>query len=147
MNCHKPSQTAIEPARLARSVHGKLDCGTCHMEGFSQYPHSGKRTDALDCMDCHGGDSSLPYEFDKVANAVKDSVHVTVVDAAFRCTNCHSPHYFIPATSMKDLLAGINLTNQNCFGCHPGRGDMRDARLSLKKFDDARQVFPCWGSS
>jgi mono/diheme cytochrome c family protein len=106
----------------------------CHTEGFSEFPHSGRRAGAPDCAACHGGSS--PFDFDGIVKGVKESVHATRVDPAFRCTNCHSPHYFIPATRLTDLAFGIESANQGCLGCHasgPSPSGARSALESLAK--------------
>jgi len=130
IRCHKPSDTTIDPARYARSVHGEQDCAVCHMDGFSEFPHKGSRAQAPDCTTCHGGAS--PFDFDGIAQAVKESVHAQRVDAAFRCTNCHSPHYFVPATRMTDLALGIASANQGCLGCHASGASPSGARSALE---------------
>jgi len=89
-----------------------------------------------DCIDCHRGWSS-PIDFNKIAQGVKASVHVKVVDPAFRCTNCHSPHYFVPASRMTDASEAILVSNKSCLGCHaagdaPAAKDLALAKLAEK---------------
>jgi hypothetical protein len=142
MGCHKPSDTTIDPARYVQSVHGQLDCSMCHTEGFSQFPHSGTRVGAPDCTSCHGGSS--PFDFDGIAKAVKDSVHAKVVDPAFRCTNCHSPHYFVPATRQTDASEAIRTANQICLKCHAKGDTERQRQVALDRLASKHRWVPHW---
>ncbi len=128
MDCHKPNAVTIDPARFARSVHAAFDCSFCHTTGFNKFPHSGNRTQMRDCTDCHRGG-----QFTKIEQAVKSSVHATMVDPAFRCTNCHSPHYFIPASRMTDASEAILVANQSCLGCHATGDTLADKDRDLAK--------------
>ena len=132
MQCHRPSDTTIDPAQFARSVHGILGCTVCHTKGVNQFPHTSSQAAMPDCIDCHRGWRS-PIDFDKIAQRVKASVHVKMVDPAFRCTSCHSPHYFIPASRITDASEFIFVSNKSCLGCHAA-GDTPAAKdLALGK--------------
>ncbi|HTX53076.1 MAG TPA: cytochrome c3 family protein [Candidatus Baltobacteraceae bacterium] len=142
IGCHKPTDTTIDPARYAQSVHGQLDCAMCHTEGFSAFPHSGTRTGAPDCTACHEGAS--PYDFDGIAKAVKESVHAKAVDPAFRCANCHSPHYFVPGTRLKDASEAIRTANQICLGCHAKGDTARQRQVALDRLATRHRWVPHW---
>jgi hypothetical protein len=140
MECHKPRDTTIDPAKFARSVHAALDCTACHTEGFNTFPHTSSHAEMPDCIDCHSGPASPPIDFDKIAQGVKASVHVKLVDPAFRCTNCHSPHYFIPASRMTDASEAILASNKSCLGCHAA-GDTPAAKgLAFNKLADKHRL-------
>jgi len=140
MTCHKPRDTTIDPAQFARSVHAALDCTACHTEGFDKFPHASSRATMPDCIDCHSGPATPPIDFDKIAQEVKASVHVKMLDPAFRCANCHSPHYFIPASRMTDASDAILTANKSCLGCHAG-GDTPAAKgLALAKLAEKHRL-------
>jgi len=140
MECHKPRDTTIDPAQFARSVHAALDCTTCHTEGVDTFPHTSTRAAMPDCIDCHSGPASPPIDFDKIAQGVKASVHVKMVDPAFRCANCHSPHYFIPASRMTDASEAILAANKSCLGCHAA-GDAPAAKgLAVAKLAEKHRL-------
>ena len=142
MTCHKPSATTVDPAQYAQSVHGQLDCAICHGEGFSKFPHTDKRLSAPQCTTCHTGSS--PYDFDGIANDVKQSVHARRVDPAFLCTNCHSPHYFLPINRLTDARQAVRIANQSCLGCH-GRGATADERkAAVERLANKHQWIPHW---
>ncbi len=128
--CHepKPSDITIDPERFAQSVHGAVDCTTCHTAGFKKFPHTSTRAVMRDCIDCHKGGKIA-----KIAQAVKASVHGTMVDPAFRCTICHSPHYFIPASHIKNVSEAILVANQSCLGCHATGDTLAAKDLDLAK--------------
>ncbi len=130
MQCHKPSDTTIDPARFAQSEHGAFDCTFCHTTGFSKFPHTSTRAEMRDCMDCH-----KERKLARIAQAVKASVHAKT-GKAFRCTNCHSPHYFIPASHMKDVSEAILVANQSCLGCHAKGDTLADKDIDLAKKHD-----------
>src|ERR1700674_3544741 len=79
MACHTPNKVALDPARFAASVHGALDCSTCHTDGVNKFPHASIRPAMPDCVDCHSGTATPPIDFDKIAQEVKASVHVKIV--------------------------------------------------------------------
>jgi hypothetical protein len=114
----------------------------CHMEGFSEFPHRGTRTGAPDCANCHGGTS--PYDFDGILKGVKESVHAKAVDPAFRCTNCHSPHYFVPATRLTDAAAAVRAANQSCLSCHAKGDAERQRRVALARLAERHRWVPHW---
>jgi hypothetical protein len=121
-------------------VHHALDCTFCHTEGFDKVPHTSQATD--DCVDCHEGPATPPIDFDKIARAMKASVHVKMVDADFRCTDCHSPHYFIPSSRMTNISEVIPVFNKSCLGCHAA-GDTPAARqLAFEGLTQKHRLFP-----
>jgi len=136
MECHKPSDVTIDPAQFARSVHGILGCTVCHTRGVNKFPHTSTRADMPDCIDCHRAWRS-PIDFPKIAQGVKASVHAKMVDPAFRCTNCHSPHYFMPAGRITDASEFILVSNKSCLRCHaagdtPAAKDLAFTKLAEK---------------
>jgi hypothetical protein len=144
MECHKPSTTTIDPVAFANSVHGGLDCTVCHTDGVSKFPHANNPAAMPDCIDCHSGQTYPGIDFDKIALGVKTSVHAAMVDPAFRCENCHSPHNFIPASQMTNAAQAILVFNQSCLGCHAA-GDTATARqASFKQLGEKHRVFPHW---
>lgn len=125
IGCHRPKDSVIDPVRYGAGVHGRVDCSACHTSGFTTVPHSATRAAAPDCGECH--------DFAAQTQAVNRSVHATVADPAFRCTNCHSPHYFVPAARMT-VEDAVRTANETCLKCH-AKGDTdrerRDARARL----------------
>jgi len=140
MDCHQPRDTTIEPVKFAHSVHRNLDCAACHTEGFETFPHKTSRATMPDCIDCHSGPATPPVDFDKIAAGVKASVHAKLVDPAFRCTNCHNPHYFSPASRLTDASEATLAANKPCLGCHAG-GEAPAARdLSFRKLANKHRL-------
>lgn len=143
IGCHGPKDTVIDPARFGASVHGSLDCSICHAEGFAEFPHRGQRAAAPDCSDCHA-DTSPSFDFAQMAKGVKESVHVKMADPAFRCTNCHSPHYFVPATRMTDAAEAIRIANRSCLRCHAKGETERETGLALGRLANKHRWIPNW---
>ncbi len=144
MECHQPRDTTIDPVQFARSVHATLDCATCHTEGFEKFPHTSTRANMPDCVDCHSGPATPPIDFDEIAAGVKASVHVKMVDPAFRCTNCHSPHSFIPASRMTDASEAILASNKPCLRCHAAGNTLAAQDLAFKNLAEKHRMFPHW---
>jgi len=144
MGCHKPRDTIIDPDRYAQSVHGSLECDTCHADGFAKFPHEAKRTDAPECMTCHVGVDTPPYDFVHIQEGVQQSIHAQIAGGDFACTNCHSPHYFVPATRMSDSPSAVRIANEPCLRCH-AEGDAGGAgRPSVIKLATPHQWLPHW---
>lgn len=141
MECHRPNHVAIDPDRYARSVHGTLDCTTCHSEGVDKFPHTAHLQNAPDCRDCHSGTSGS-IDFGKIEQEFQASVHVTVVDPAFRCTNCHSPHYFVPASRMTDVSEAITFANQSCLHCHASGDTLAARQAAFEALAEKHSLFP-----
>lgn len=144
LECHKPTDTTIDPAQFAKSVHGTLDCTTCHTAGFDKFPHTGSSAQMPDCIGCHSGAVSPAIDFDKIAQEVKASIHVKLLDPAFRCTNCHSPHYFIPASQMTNQAEALVASNKSCLGCHAAGDTPSGKQLAFKNLAEKHRVFPNW---
>ncbi|HVO26397.1 MAG TPA: hypothetical protein VMW56_22515 [Candidatus Margulisiibacteriota bacterium] len=144
MGCHKPRDTMIDPDRYARSVHASLDCTACHADGFGKFPHEAKRADAPDCMTCHAGVATPPYDFVHIEQGVQQSVHAKMAGGEFRCTNCHSPHYFVPATRMTDAPAAVRIANEPCLHCHAEGDTTGGGRPSVTKLAKQHQWLPHW---
>jgi Cytochrome c3 len=144
MECHRPRNTIIDPIQFAHSVHGNQQCEDCHSDGVNSFPHSAAAADMPDCVDCHSGPATPPIDFDKIAAAVKVSVHAQVVDPAFRCTNCHSPHTFVPASRLTDPMQAVAAANKSCLGCH-AKGDTATAqRVAFTLLAGKHKLFPHW---
>ncbi len=144
LECHAPRDTTIDPMQFARSVHGNLDCTFCHTEGVQAFPHASNSAQIADCIDCHSGPASPPIDFDKIAAGVKASAHVKMVDPAFRCTNCHSPHTFIPASRMTDASQVISAFNKSCLKCHAAGDTAAAAQFAFKNLAEKHRLFPHW---
>jgi hypothetical protein len=144
LKCHRPSDTTIDPDRYAHSVHQALDCTVCHTEGFDSFPHKGSRASMPNCVDCHSGPATPPIDFDQIAQAVQQSIHVKVVDPAFRCTSCHSPHYFIPASRMTNAAEATLAANRPCLGCHAAGDTPTAKQTAFKTLAEKHRLFPHW---
>jgi hypothetical protein len=117
-------------------VHGALPCTTCHAEGFSKVPHTATRATASGCPECH--------DFGEIARAVKESVHAKRVDPAFRCTLCHSAHYFIPAARMSDPAEAVRAANRVCLGCHATGDTDRQGQAARDRLAQRHRFVPHW---
>ncbi|MEZ5352510.1 MAG: cytochrome c3 family protein [Bryobacteraceae bacterium] len=165
MECHtgnaesKRGSTEIDPEAWGKSTHASiLGCTGCHSEGFGDYPHKGKRADAPDCVVCHSGDDSLPFNRAKIEADVKASVHVTLLAKLtgnhsaegqlpeFRCTNCHYPHDFRPVRAMESVAEAVRVGNAVCLQCHGAANPRNDisAEQVLANLTDKHAFIPMW---
>ena len=142
MECHRPNHVVIDPDRYERSVHGALDCTTCHSDGVDRFPHRPHPANAPDCKDCHSG-ASGSIDFGKIEMEFQASIHATA-NPTFRCTDCHSPHYFIPASRMTDVSEAIAAVNQSCLHCHAPGGAATAAtqQAEFEALVDKHSLFP-----
>jgi hypothetical protein len=136
IGCHRPKDTVIDPVRFGASVHGRLGCTTCHADGFSTVPHAATRAAAPGCPECH--------DFDAIVRAVKQSVHAQRVDPAFRCTLCHSAHYFLPAARLADAALAVRGANGACLGCHAKGESDRQRQAALDRLARRHRFVPHW---
>jgi len=98
---------SVDAAKQKASVHGSLDCTSCHT-AIKEYPHP-KRVPKVACVTCH---SEPPAEVPK-------SVHGSL--GAESCVSCHGgPHAIERATAV---------TPQKCAACHADA--MRDYQASV----------------
>ncbi|MBN1819339.1 MAG: cytochrome c3 family protein [Prolixibacteraceae bacterium] len=115
---------------LKKGVHKQFDCTDCHSYEYETYPHSAnlKLEPMATCLDCHGGDETFaPYQFEKIDEEVKKSIHYQVYGENFTCSKCHSQHtYTTTARNSNDVLEIVNYSNQICLSCH---NDMRKYML------------------
>ncbi|HEY2773265.1 MAG TPA: cytochrome c3 family protein [Candidatus Binatia bacterium] len=128
IGCHRPRKEVVDQFRYLSSVHGQQACDLCHEKGFSTFPHDSDQSTVKDCTDCHEG--SEPHDWDGIAGAVAGSVHENKVPL-LRCTTCHSPHYFSPASRVTNLLAGMTIANESCVACHVDEASRDDPKLAL----------------
>lgn len=103
----------VSEEKYRTSNHQRLTCASCHGQGFEKYPHTEKaRNKSLVCMDCHKNDEKLtPYNFPRVEQEFKSSVHVERQPDKFSCFSCHDPHEFL--SSRTALFASELHTSTN----------------------------------
>ncbi len=124
LGCHGPRAAtstdarlrslAVPAARLARSVHGKLACVSCHTT-ITAIPHKNALPTPADrrrqvpqmCGSCHA----------KALDDYRHSVHGrAVMRGGAVCTDCHSAHAVTPPHAPATRLA----ITKNCGTCHAG---------------------------
>jgi hypothetical protein len=136
IGCHRPKDTVIDPARFGASVHGGQDCTACHVEGFGKFPHTGSRAAARACDDCH--------DVEQTVKDVRASVHARLVDPAFRCTNCHSPHYQVRVSGLSDAAEAVRMANASCIRCHTKEDTERKGAAARARLGDRHRFVPHW---
>jgi len=116
----------IDTIALRQGVHHNFDCTDCHSYEYTTYPHAAnlKLEPMMTCLDCHGGDESFAkYQFEKIDEEVKKSVHYQAYGEAFTCSKCHSQHtYSATARNSSSVTQIVEYSNQMCLSCH---NDMR----------------------
>ncbi|MDX1982602.1 MAG: cytochrome c3 family protein [Bryobacteraceae bacterium] len=131
LECHDGQP--IDKAKWNASVHASLGCTGCHDESFNEYPHK-KKLEKQDCTSCHT-DNSGAYPMGRIEHEVKASNHARLVDENFACTNCHSPHTFVPVKKMASVSEAVRIANEACMECHAKpdekTGDRKNAWSAL----------------
>lgn len=157
--CHGTSEGKIfiDGEKFAKSVHGTLDCTSCHLK-YIDTPHRSadkeidkatldmssslklkSKTDPVAlsaCNQCH------PDVFEKV----KGSVHGQNIfikkksDGAF-CTDCHrSPHYILPGKSGQSPV-DFGHVMETCGGCHEKESISKDYGFSPTVLERYKESF------
>lgn len=112
----------IDTIAIRNGVHRNFDCTDCHSYDYTTYPHpaSLKLEPLPSCLDCHGGDEAYAhYEFEKVDEEVRKSVHHQVYGDNFTCSKCHSQHtYNTSARTSSNLAEIVDYSNKMCLSCH-----------------------------
>jgi thiosulfate reductase cytochrome b subunit len=95
---------AINKERYASSVHGDLECISCH-EDVKSIPHRQHLKRPTSCSKCHRKDIDV---------VVGKSVHSEFAKGKFPgCIGCHEPHY-----GKKKEAWNINFAIEGCLNCH-----------------------------
>jgi len=95
---------SIAQERYAGSVHGDLECISCH-EDIKVVPHRQHLKKPTSCSNCHD---------EKIGEAVKKSVHGEFNKGKFPgCIGCHDPHY-----GQKKEAWNIKFDVKGCLPCH-----------------------------
>ncbi|MGE3843878.1 MAG: hypothetical protein AB7I50_20080 [Vicinamibacterales bacterium] len=105
------SSVAVEPTRLAASVHGQLQlaCVDCHADlATAELPHAEKLQPAQ-CVSCH----------DEPVARFAASVHGTAATQgrAVSCASCHGAHDILPSSEPTSRTYHLNLAG-TCGTCH-----------------------------
>ncbi|MDP2336076.1 MAG: cytochrome c3 family protein [Bacteroidota bacterium] len=112
----------LDTVALVAGVHKQFDCTDCHSGEYATYPHQSnlKLEPLSSCLDCHGGDASFAsYQFEKIEEEFKKSVHYKVYGENFTCSKCHSQHtYIATARTSSNVLEIVGYSNKMCLLCH-----------------------------
>jgi hypothetical protein len=123
---------AVDPRRLAGSVHGTLACSECHDPGYRDYPHPRALAAKLpDCVSCHQqrkydqppdqAAKEERYRFGTIDTEYRQSIHATSTDPAargFSCHSCHDPHGFKVSRPGRPIPEVVRDDNRVCRRCH-----------------------------
>jgi hypothetical protein len=112
----------LDKDHLEVGVHAIFNCTDCHSSEYSTYPHKAElKLDPLaTCLDCHGGDESYAvYQFEKIDEEFKKSIHFQKSGESFTCSKCHSQHYYNPKSRRSSEVTEIvAFSNEMCISCH-----------------------------
>ena len=102
--------------------HFSFACVDCHSSGFNEYPHPAEARfeQVYSCTDCHGfSESDEKYQFSKIEESYKESVHHKRLGEDFSCWSCHDPHtYAIKARESNNIKNIVSYNNSMCLDCH-----------------------------
>lgn len=120
----------LDTVAMVKGVHKQFDCTDCHSSEYATYPHQAnlKLEPLSTCLDCHGGDASFAkYQFERIDEEFKKSVHYKVYGDNFTCSKCHSQHtYVATARNSNNVLDIVDYSNKMCLSCH---ADMKKYEL------------------
>ena len=120
----------MDTVAMTAGVHKQFDCTDCHSTEYGTYPHQAnlKLEPMNTCLDCHGGDASFAkYQFERIDEEFKKSVHYKISGENFSCTKCHSQHtYKATARNSDNVLEIVDYSNKMCLSCH---NDMKKYKM------------------
>ncbi len=147
----------IDADRFSKSVHGNLDCTTCHIR-FSDNPHMQPNLPVnkeiltlasevepkakiepvalAACYQCHG----------QIYDALKDSIHGKNIFVQKQtdgplCLDCHgSPHYIMPKEDRTSPVNHWNILN-TCGKCHNREDISKKYGLSTEVIERYKESF------
>lgn len=119
----------VDAGKLARSVHGALECTTCH-DDISQIPHPSELK-PVQCGKCHGN------ALQAYAESVHGKAHAKGDRDAASCKDCHGNHNILPATNPDSLVYALKLP-RTCGTCH---GDPELAKRHRIPVTNAYQLY------
>ncbi|MFY9611532.1 MAG: cytochrome b/b6 domain-containing protein [Blastocatellia bacterium] len=121
----KPASFQVSRARFADSVHGLLDCSSCHSD-VNTVPHASPAK--VDCGSCHQ-DASAAYNKGLHAKAIQSGN----IKAA-TCVDCHGEAHAIQRSS--DPRSTVNHANiaATCGSCHGEKFVMEGSGLTTRPF-------------
>ncbi|HCE57467.1 MAG TPA: hypothetical protein DER09_06570 [Prolixibacteraceae bacterium] len=112
----------MDTTAIRLGVHKSFDCTDCHSYDYTTYPHDGKLKlqPMSSCLDCHGGDPTYAqYQFERIDEEFKKSIHFQVSGDHFSCASCHNQHTYKPTArnsgSIEEIVA---YSNSLCLSCH-----------------------------
>lgn len=112
----------LDSVQLNTGVHSKFSCIDCHSYEYETYPHNGelKLEPLMTCIDCHGDDETYAtYQFERIEEEFKKSIHFKLHNESFSCSKCHSQHYYeATARTSSDLNEIVEISNNMCLSCH-----------------------------
>lgn len=109
-NARGDSLLYVPDALLRDSRHQTLVCADCHAGFNDGYPHTGARTTAVPCQDCHKTEGA----------AWSASIHAETMKGqkdAPTCVNCHSAHQVLGTDDPRSPTYPLNVTRL-CGSCH-----------------------------
>lgn len=120
----------LDTLALRTGVHNAFDCIDCHSYEYSTYPHPAnlKLEPLATCLDCHGYDESFAsYQFERIDEEFKKSIHYQAYGENFTCSKCHSQHtYAATARTSTSVHEIVEYSNEMCLACH---NDMKRYQL------------------
>jgi hypothetical protein len=112
----------LDKDHLEVGVHVNFNCTDCHSAEYKTYPHKAelKLESLATCLDCHGGDESYAvYQFEKIDEEFKKSIHFQKSGESFTCSKCHNHHYYNPKSRRSyEVTEIVAFSNEMCISCH-----------------------------
>jgi len=112
----------LDTVQLKSGVHSSFTCINCHSDEYETYPHNGelKLEPLMTCIDCHGGDDTYAsFQFERIEEEFKKSIHHEISGDQFKCSKCHNQHYYKATARTSDNIKDIvQYSNNMCISCH-----------------------------
>ena len=125
----KPVSLYVEREKFSQSVHGPLECTSCHRDA-SQVPHP-PELKLVECFTCHAG------AFQAYSQSVHGKASARGDRDAASCSDCHGSHHILPAKNPDSKVYALNLP-RTCGTCH---GDPELAKRHRIPVANAYQLY------
>lgn len=141
MDLKKLGALLVDHKTIDASIHGGMECKTCHGAGYAKFPHAETAREQISpCGECHA------RKVFKIEKEIEKSIHTKSEKGdKFTCNTCHDPHVYRTAAKIVQAKSIVIQDNAFCMDCH--ESELRYAEFAkeakrLPKMDTVHAWLP-----